>query len=163
MDQNIASAGKGEVSDSNKRNAADFALWFFKAGTHKNAIQTWPSPFASPLAENGRGFPGWHIECSAMSRKYLGDTLDLHMGGIEHIPVHHTNEIAQSEAITGKKYVNYWIHNEHLSVLKQRRAVPSSTPRPAPSDCQDHAIVKWRRSNRGQDYAACLAREGQPD
>lgn len=116
MDRNIADAGKGEVSDPSKRNPADFALWFFKAGSHKNAIQTWPSPFSSPLVRDGQGFPGWHIECSAMSRKYLGDTLDLHMGGIEHIPVHHTNEIAQSEAITGRKYVNYWIHNEHLTV-----------------------------------------------
>jgi cysteinyl-tRNA synthetase len=63
---------------------------------------------------NFRGFPGWHIECSAMSMKYLGDTLDIHTGAEEHIPVHHTNEIAQSEAATGKKFVNYWLHMRWL-------------------------------------------------
>ncbi|MDD4611282.1 MAG: class I tRNA ligase family protein, partial [Patescibacteria group bacterium] len=68
-----AGAGKGEVSDPQKRNPEDFAVWFFRAGAHKNALQFWPSPFQSPLVENGNGFPGWHIECSAMSKKYLGD------------------------------------------------------------------------------------------
>ncbi|MFA6254688.1 MAG: cysteine--tRNA ligase [Patescibacteria group bacterium] len=116
LEKNISDAGKGEVSDPAKKHPADFALWFFKAGVHKNALQTWPSPFNSALVKDGEGFPGWHIECSAMSQKYLGDTLDIHMGGIEHIPVHHTNEIAQSEAASGKKFVNYWLHNEHLTV-----------------------------------------------
>ncbi len=116
LEKNISEAGKGEVSDPAKKHPADFALWFFAAGVHKNALQTWPSPFKSTLAKKGEGFPGWHIECSAMSQKYLGDTLDIHMGGIEHIPVHHTNEIAQSEAASGKKFVNYWLHNEHLTV-----------------------------------------------
>jgi cysteinyl-tRNA synthetase len=116
LSKNIADAGKGEISDPNKRNPADFVLWFFKAGTHKNALQTWESKFSSPLVENGRGFPGWHIECSAMSKKLLGDTIDLHMGGVEHISVHHTNEIAQSEAANGVKFVDYWLHNEHLTV-----------------------------------------------
>jgi len=116
LELNIAHAGTGEVLDSNKKNPQDFALWFFKAGTHKNALQTWPSPFHSNLVENGEGFPGWHIECSVMSQKYLGETIDIHMGGIEHIPVHHTNEIAQSESATGKTFVNYWLHNEHLTV-----------------------------------------------
>ncbi len=115
-DANINEAGKGTVHDPSKRHPADFALWFFKAGTHKNALQTWPSPFHSVLVHDGEGFPGWHIECSVMSQKYLGDTLDLHMGGVEHIPVHHTNEIAQSEAATGKPFVRYWLHNEHLTV-----------------------------------------------
>lgn len=109
-------AGKGLVSDSEKRNAQDFSLWFFKTGVHKNAIQFWQSPFNSPEVENGEGFPGWHLECSIMSSTLLGETLDIHMGGIEHIPVHHTNEIAQSEALTGKTFVNYWLHNEHLLV-----------------------------------------------
>lgn len=112
----LTGTGHGDVSDGAKRNAGDFALWFFKAGTHANALQTWESPFTSPLVENGRGFPGWHIECSAMSRALLGNTLDIHMGGIEHIPVHHTNEIAQSECCNGTPYVHYWIHNEHLLV-----------------------------------------------
>jgi len=107
-------AGHGTVSDPNKKQPADFALWFFKTGDHKNALQFWPSPFTSPEVENGYGFPGWHIECSAMASTVLGVTLDFHMGGIEHIPVHHTNEIAQSEAISGKKFVNYWLHNGHL-------------------------------------------------
>jgi len=119
---NLKNAGKGEVSDPNKKNAADFALWFFKAGKHKNALQTWPSPFKSPLVENGQGFPGWHIECSAMAKKFLGKTIDIHMGGVEHIPIHHTNEIAQSEAANGVKFVNYWLHNEHLMFNGQKMA-----------------------------------------
>lgn len=64
----------------------------------------------------GKGFPGWHIECSAMSMKYLGKTIDIHTGGVDHIKVHHTNEIAQSEAVTGQKFVRYWMHSEFLLV-----------------------------------------------
>ncbi|MDP3899528.1 MAG: cysteine--tRNA ligase [bacterium] len=117
LEKNISDAGSGEVSDPAKKNPADFALWFFKTGKHANALQTWDSPWSDPTDKaDGQGFPGWHIECSAMSKKYLGDTLDIHMGGIEHIPVHHTNEIAQSENANGKKFVNYWLHNEHLTV-----------------------------------------------
>ncbi|PLX21133.1 cysteine--tRNA ligase, partial [Candidatus Parcubacteria bacterium] len=116
VEKNISGAGSGAVRDDMKKNPEDFALWFFKAGTHKNAIQFWPSPFKSTLVENGEGFPGWHIECSAMSRHFLGKTIDIHMGGIEHIPVHHTNEIAQSEAANGCVFANYWLHNEHLLV-----------------------------------------------
>ena len=114
--EQIKNAGKAEVSDPQKKHPTDFALWFFKAGTHKNALQTWPSPFSSPLVENGEGFPGWHIECSTMANKFLSPTIDIHMGGVEHIPIHHTNEIAQSEAANGVKFVNYWLHNEHLLV-----------------------------------------------
>jgi len=109
MSKNISKAGKGDIGDPDKKNTADFAVWFFKAGSHANALQTWKSPW-------GEGFPGWHIECSAMSKKHLGETIDIHMGGIEHVPVHHTNEIAQSESANGKKFVNYWLHNEHLMV-----------------------------------------------
>lgn len=116
LEKNISEAGKGEVSDKNKKYSADFVLWFFKAGKHKNALQFWKSPFNSSLVKNGEGFPGWAIECSAMSKKYLGNTLDIHMGGVEHIPIHHTNEIAQSESANGVKFVNYWLHNEHLNV-----------------------------------------------
>lgn len=108
--------GHGGVSDDNKRNPHDFAIWFFKAGAHANALQTWKSPFNSPLVTDGEGFPGWHIECSAMSEHFLGTTFDIHMGGVEHIPIHHTNEIAQSECAHGSHYVNYWLHNEHLLV-----------------------------------------------
>ena len=116
LEENRKGAGVGEIEDQNKKNPTDSALWLFRAGTHKNAIQYWSSLFSSPLVENGNGFPGWHIECSAMSKKLLGDTLDVHMGGIEHIPVHHTNEIAQSESANGIKLANYWLHNEHLMV-----------------------------------------------
>jgi len=116
LSQNRKGAGAGKVEDKNKRHYYDFAVWFFKTGVHKNALQYWESPFKSPNVEKGYGFPGWHIECSAMALKLLGDTIDIHMGGVEHIAIHHTNEIAQSEAATGKKFVNYWIHNEHLLI-----------------------------------------------
>lgn len=89
-----------------KRNKTDFALWKFSPKDKQRQME-WDSPW-------GKGFPGWHIECSAMSRKFLGDTFDIHCGGVDHIPIHHTNEIAQSEACTGKKFVNYWIHGEFL-------------------------------------------------
>jgi cysteinyl-tRNA synthetase len=91
-----------------KHNQADFALWKFSPQDHQRDME-WDSPW-------GKGFPGWHIECSAMSMKYLGDTLDIHTGGIDHIPVHHTNEIAQSEGATGKRFVNLWFHSNHVTV-----------------------------------------------
>ena len=116
IDELIGGAGGGDVEDSQKRHPADFALWIFRAGDHKNALQYWQSPFETSSVEDGAGFPGWHIECSVMSKKHLGNTLDIHMGGIEHVPVHHTNEIAQSESANDAPYVNYWIHNEHLLV-----------------------------------------------
>lgn len=127
IEENISGSGKGEVEDKNKKNQADFVLWFFKAGKHKNAIQYWKSPFYSKLVKNGEGFPGWHIECSAMSKKLLGKTIDIHMGGIEHIPVHHTNEIAQSESANGVKFANYWIHNEHLLVNNEKMSKSTGT------------------------------------
>lgn len=99
-------AGK-RVEMGEKKNSTDFALWKFSPEKGKRQME-WDSPW-------GKGFPGWHIECSAMSRKYLGDTFDIHCGGIDHIPVHHTNEIAQSEACTGKPYVHYWMHGEFLN------------------------------------------------
>jgi cysteinyl-tRNA synthetase len=98
-------AGK-RIELGEKRNKTDFALWKFSETPGKRQ-QEWPSPW-------GIGFPGWHIECSAMSSKYLGEQFDIHTGGIEHIPVHHVNEIAQSEAATGKKFVNYWLHADWL-------------------------------------------------
>ena len=114
LDMNISGAGSAEIEDKNKKHPADFAVWFFKAGSHKNALQYWKSPFKSSLVNDGEGFPGWHIECSAMIKKLLGKTIDIHMGGIEHIPVHHTNEIAQSEAVNNTPLSNYWVHNEWL-------------------------------------------------
>jgi cysteinyl-tRNA synthetase len=93
--------------DQNKRNPKDFVLWFTKS-KFENQAMTWDSPW-------GRGYPGWHLECSAMSMKYLGEQFDIHCGGTDHIPVHHTNEIAQSEAATGKSpWVRYWLHGEFL-------------------------------------------------
>ena len=92
--------------DSNKRNPKDFVLWFTNS-KFKDQAMMWDSPW-------GRGYPGWHIECSAMSMKYLGEHFDIHCGGIDAIPVHHTNEIAQSEAATGHTWVNYWCHGEFL-------------------------------------------------
>lgn len=93
-----------------KRNPSDFALWKFER-EGENRAMVWSSPW------NERSFPGWHIECSAMSMEYLGDQLDIHTGGIDHIPVHHTNEIAQSEAVSGKKpFVKYWVHHNFLKV-----------------------------------------------
>lgn len=89
-----------------KKNKTDFALWKFSPKDEKRQME-WDSPW-------GKGFPGWHIECSAMSRKYLGDTFDIHCGGIDHVPIHHTNEIAQSEACTGKPFAHYWMHGAFL-------------------------------------------------
>ena len=98
--------------DQNKKNPQDFVLWFTKSKFENHAL-IWDSPW-------GRGYPGWHIECSAMSMKYLGEQIDIHTGGIDHIPVHHTNEIAQSEGATGKRWVNYWLHNEFLVITKEK-------------------------------------------
>ncbi len=95
--------------DPNKKNPADFALWFKRVGRFADHTMYWESPW-------GDGFPGWHIECSAMSMTYLGETIDIHTGGIDHIPVHHEDEIAQSEAATGKTFVNYWVHHAFLKV-----------------------------------------------
>ncbi|MCL2765021.1 MAG: cysteine--tRNA ligase [Treponema sp.] len=100
-------AGARIQQDENKRNPGDFVLWFTKSKFENQAL-VWDSPW-------GKGYPGWHIECSAMSMKYLGENFDIHAGGIDHIPIHHTNEIAQSEAAAGvKPWVNYWLHNEFL-------------------------------------------------
>lgn len=120
MDFNLKGLGKGEVVDPEKKHFADFNLWVFKKGKHEKALQTWPSPW-------DEGFPGWHIECSAMTKALLGETIDIHMGGVEHIPVHHTNEIAQSEAANGVKFVNYWLHNEHLDVDGRKMAKSEGT------------------------------------
>jgi cysteinyl-tRNA synthetase len=95
-----------------KRQASDFALWKFSPTNSKRDME-WPSPW-------GKGFPGWHLECSAMALKYLGETIDIHSGGIDHIPVHHTNEIAQSQAATGKPLANLWMHTNHILIDNQK-------------------------------------------
>jgi cysteinyl-tRNA synthetase len=96
------------VDLGDKKNPTDFALWKFSSPEIKRQME-WKSPW-------GTGFPGWHIECSAMSTKYLGQPFDIHCGGIDHIPVHHINEIAQSEAAIGKPLANYWLHGEFLII-----------------------------------------------
>ena len=93
--------------DENKKNKNDFVLWFTKSKFDTQELK-WPSPF-------GEGYPGWHIECSGISLKYLGDYLDIHCGGVDNIFPHHTNEIAQSEGYLGHKWCKYWVHGEHLN------------------------------------------------
>lgn len=100
-------------ADKNKRHPADFSLWFKRVGKFKDHTMHWESPW-------GDGFPGWHIECSAMAMKYLGKTLDIHTGGIDHIPVHHENEIAQSESATGAPFSHVWMHYHFLQVEGQK-------------------------------------------
>ncbi len=112
LDLDEQQAGSRIEFNVNKRNASDFALWKFSNSEQKRDME-WESPW-------GTGFPGWHIECSAMSLKYLGDNFDIHSGGIDHIPIHHTNEIAQSMAITGKMPANYWFHSNHVMIDGQK-------------------------------------------
>lgn len=105
-------AGSRVEVDPFKKNPLDFVLWFTNS-KFTNQIMQWESPW-------GKGFPGWHIECSAMSTKYLGERIDIHCGGVDHIPVHHTNEIAQSESALGHKWVNYWMHGEFLVMNNEK-------------------------------------------
>jgi cysteinyl-tRNA synthetase len=109
----LKSGARVKVDEYAKEEAQDFALW--KAWDEGDGDVFWQT-------ELGKGRPGWHIECSAMSMKYLGETLDIHCGGVDNIFPHHENEIAQSEAATGKKFVNYWLHNEHLLVEGRKMA-----------------------------------------
>ena len=104
-------AVRGEVQTGEfKKNPQDFALWFKRVGRFENHTMHWESPW-------GDGFPGWHVECSAMSMEYLGDQFDIHTGGEDHLSIHHPNEIAQSEAATGKvPFVKYWLHTAFLMV-----------------------------------------------
>jgi cysteinyl-tRNA synthetase len=115
----VEQEGKARVErDFAKKNNSDFVLWFTKSKFQDQEMK-WPSPW-------GIGYPGWHIECSAMASKYLGEQFEIHCGGIDHIPVHHTNEIAQSEGAFGKKpWVKYWMHNEFL-VLPQGEKMAKS-------------------------------------
>ena len=106
IDDMVVGVREGVEYDDSKRNQADFALWFTKSKFDEQELK-WDSPF-------GVGYPGWHIECSGISIKYLGEYLDIHGGGVDNIFPHHTNEIAQSESYLGHKWCNYWFHNEHL-------------------------------------------------
>lgn len=107
VDEMIVGARDGVLADEGKRNQADFALWFTKSKFADQELK-WDSPW-------GYGYPGWHIECSGISNKYLGDYLDIHCGGVDNKFPHHTNEIAQSESYLGHKWCNYWFHIEHLN------------------------------------------------
>lgn len=106
LDKQELNFGASTQIDSAKKNPQDFVLWFTNSKFVNQAMQ-WNSPW-------GKGYPGWHLECSAMSIKYLGESFDIHCGGIDHVNIHHTNEIAQTEAYTGKKWVNRWLHGEFL-------------------------------------------------
>ena len=109
----VAMAGRGRIKENlDKKHPADFALWKFSAAGVRRQ-QEWSSPW-------GRGFPGWHIECSAMAKALLGETLDIHSGGMDHIPVHHTNEIAQSEGANGKPLARFWLHTAFLTMGADR-------------------------------------------
>jgi cysteinyl-tRNA synthetase len=109
----LKAGARVKVDEYAKEEVQDFALW--KAYAPEDGDVYWET-------ELGKGRPGWHIECSAMSMKYLGETFDVHCGGVDNMFPHHENEIAQSEAATGKKFVNYWLHNEHLQVEGRRMA-----------------------------------------
>ena len=106
-DEMVVGVREGVEEDSSKRNQADFVLWFTKSKFEDQELK-WESPW-------GYGYPGWHIECSGISIKNLGEYLDIHCGGVDNIFPHHTNEIAQSESYLGHKWCNYWIHGEHLN------------------------------------------------
>lgn len=106
-DEMVVGVRDGVEEDSNKKNQADFVLWFTKSKFDSQELK-WDSPW-------GYGYPGWHIECSGISMRYLGEYLDIHCGGVDNIFPHHTNEIAQSESYLGHKWCNYWVHGEHLN------------------------------------------------
>ncbi|MBN2096109.1 cysteine--tRNA ligase [Candidatus Peregrinibacteria bacterium] len=119
LDKQELQAGARIEVDPNKKNPHDFVLWFTKSKFEDQEMQ-WNSPW-------GKGYPGWHIECSAMSMKYLGKQMDIHCGGIDHIPVHHTNEIAQAEGATNlKPWVLYWMHGNFLVLGKDEKMAKSA-------------------------------------
>lgn len=120
--QNLEALKEGARIEKNeeKRNPTDFALWKFSPQEGEKRQMEWPSPW-------GIGFPGWHIECSAMSVKYLGDHFDIHCGAVDAIGLHHTNEIAQTEAVTGKKpWVNFWLHGAFVNMSDDRKMSKSA-------------------------------------
>ena len=112
LDASGLQAGARIEMHADKRSATDFALWKFSPAG-KQRLMEWDSPW-------GKGFPGWHIECSAMAIRHLGERLDIHCGGIDHVPVHHTNEIAQAECYLGHEWCNWWVHGEFLVLPKPK-------------------------------------------
>ncbi|MFY9462704.1 MAG: cysteine--tRNA ligase [Candidatus Sungiibacteriota bacterium] len=115
LNEKITGARDEVVTDPEKRHPQDFALWFKRVGKFSDHTMHWPSPW-------GDGFPGWHIECSAIATKYLGQPFDIHTGGVDHIAVHHTNEIAQSEGSMDKPLARVWMHGEFLLVQEEKMA-----------------------------------------
>ena len=123
-------AGQRLEHSSDKHSPHDFALWVLNSPHH---MMQWPSPW-------GRGYPGWHIECSAMSMKYLGETIDIHSGGLDHIPVHHENEIAQSESASGHPFVRYFVHNAFLTGMAGAKISKSAGKFPVVADLVKEGI-----------------------
>jgi cysteinyl-tRNA synthetase len=123
-------AGQRLEHSADKRSPHDFALWVLNQPYH---MMQWDSPW-------GRGYPGWHIECSAMSMRYLGETIDIHTGGLDHIPVHHENEIAQSESATGHPFVRYFVHNAFLTGMAGAKISKSAGKFPVLDDLVDDDI-----------------------
>lgn len=113
LDTNLTQSRVCAIKD--KKHPMDFAVWIKAVGIHKNHLQNWDSPW-------GKGFPGWHLECSIMSQKLLGKEFDIHCGGIDLAPVHHVNEIAQSKALYGIIPAKYWVHKEHLQLRGAKMA-----------------------------------------
>ncbi len=128
---------EGVEEDANKRNKNDFVLWFTKSKFEDQALK-WDSPW-------GVGYPGWHIECSCISMKYLGEHLDIHCGGIDNAFPHHTNEIAQSEAYLGHPWCKYWVHIHHLNTNsgKMSKSKGSSSPSPAGGEGYDPLVYRF--------------------
>jgi cysteinyl-tRNA synthetase len=142
-------AGQRLEHSPDKKSPHDFALWVLNQPTH---LMQWESPW-------GRGYPGWHIECSAMSMKYLGETLDIHSGGLDHIPVHHENEIAQSEAATGRPFVRYFVHNAFLVGMEGAKISKSAGKFPVLDDLVNAGLnpLAFRLLCFGAKYRSELA------
>jgi len=142
-------AGQRLEHSPDKRSPHDFALWVLNRPAH---LMQWESPW-------GRGYPGWHIECSAMSMKYLGETLDIHSGGLDHIAVHHENESAQSEAATGQPFVRYFVHNAFLVGMEGAKISKSAGKFPVLDDLVNAGInpLAFRLMCFGAKYRSELA------
>lgn len=147
--EDLEEGSRVEINEE-KKNPTDFALWKFSPLGEKRQME-WESPW-------GLGFPGWHIECSAMSLKFLGKDRDIHCGGIDHINVHHTNEIAQSEAATGDKFFNYWMHGAFLNVAGGKKMAKSTDN----FLTIDNALVKKNLSPLAYRYAAASVHYRKP-
>jgi len=142
-------AGQRLEHSPDKKSPHDFALWVLNQPGH---VMQWDSPWR-------RGYPGWHIECSAMAMKYLGETIDIHSGGLDHVPIHHENEIAQSESATGKPFVRYFVHNAFLVGMEGAKISKSAGKFPVLNDLTDAGIpaLAFRLFCLGAKYRSELA------